>query len=144
MRIFSVPVIAALSLALMSCAANKNVPSYADALDEVTGQNGRACVRTDDIDGYGVLTGDVISIDSDFNYYLATVLPGCMDLGTSIGAVFQSDFYELCGQSMERIYTGDDRCTINKVYEFESRDEAFEAYNRAKDLRQQSREVASD
>lgn len=140
MKILAISSLITLSLALLSCAANQNVPNYNELLGDVTGQNGRACVRTSDIDGYGVLSGDVISIDGGFNYYLATVLPGCMDLNTSIAAMFSSDFGEVCGQSMDRMYTGGDQCTINRMYEFENRGEAFAAYNQAKARREEIRE----
>lgn len=140
MKILAISTLMTLSLALLSCAANRNVPKYNELLQDVTGQNGRACVRTSDIDGYGVLAGNVVSIDGGFNYYLATVLPGCMDLNTSVAALFSSDFGEVCGQSMDRMYTGGDRCIINHMYKFENRDEAFAAYNQAREQREQIRE----
>ena len=141
MKILAISSLMTLSLALLSCAANRNAPTYNELLGDVTGQKGRACVRTSDIDGYGVLAGDVISIDGGFNYYLATVLPGCTDLNTSVAALFSSDFGEVCGRSMDKMYTGGDRCIINQMYEFENRDEAFAAYNQAKERREEIREA---
>lgn len=141
MKILVISGLVTLSVALLSCAANRNVPNYNELLRDVTGQNGRACVRTSDIDGYGVHAGNVISIDGGFNYYLATVLPGCTDLNTSAAALFSSDFGEVCGRSMDRMYTGGERCIINQMYEFENREEAFAAYNQAKEQREEIREL---
>jgi len=101
----------------------------ATMLREATGQNGRACVRLADIRSYGVLKHDVVSINAFNGYYLATVLPGCLDLQSSIGALFRGSFGEVCGGAMNRIVTDDDQCLINQVFEFEDRDEAFAIFD---------------
>jgi hypothetical protein len=120
---------AALAVVLASCATG-NAPRMGQMLKETTGQNGRACIQLDDIQSYGVLEGGVISIDSmDGNYYLATVLPGCVDLQTSARALFSGDFGEVCGQTADSIVTGGDRCSINHIFEFDNRKEAFDTYN---------------
>ena len=106
-------------------------------LGQTTGQNGRACIRQSDIRGYGVLKGDVITIDGSRGYYLATVLPGCTDLNTSVGAMFSGGFGEICGGGMDSLATtGGDRCVIGKIYRFESREQAFAAYKESFDQRQ--------
>jgi hypothetical protein len=112
-----------------------NTPRMGAMLGETTGQNGRACIRQGDIRGYGVLKGDVISIDGSRNYYLATVLPGCNDLQTSVGAMFSGGFGEICGGGMDQVVTGADRCTIGKIYEFKNRDQALAVYKAAFDQR---------
>jgi hypothetical protein len=76
-----------------------------------------------------VLDGNVVSIDGTTKYYLATVMPGCNDLHTSVRALFQGGFGEVCGQSVNRVVTGGGQCTINKMYEFKNREEAFATFN---------------
>ena len=123
---------------LTACASTgSGKPKMGAMLGETTGQNGRACIRQGDIRGYGVLKGDVISIDGFRNYYLATVLPGCNDLQTSVGAMFSGGFGEVCGGGMDAIATsGGDHCTINKIYKFENRDQAMALYKETFDKRE--------
>jgi hypothetical protein len=124
---------------LASCASAR-VPSTAKFLDETTGQNGRACIDLHDIQSYGVLDDNIISINSLHNeYFLATVLPGCNDLQTSIGTLFHGDFGELCGQSARNavVTNGGDHCAINKIYRFKNREQAFATYKEARQKREQ-------
>jgi hypothetical protein len=114
---------------LAGCATGRDVPRVSRMLAEEIPQNGRACVRLSDIRSYGVLEDNVVSIDGTRNYYLATVLPGCNDLQASVRSLFSGGFGEICGQSMNKITTRGDSCTINKLYEFKSREEAFAVYN---------------
>ena len=73
---------------LAGCATAKG-PSMAKMLDDTVGQNGRACVRLNEIQSYGVLDSNIISIRTlGHGYYLATVLPGCNDLETSMHTLF--------------------------------------------------------
>lgn len=136
--------IVAFTTVLASCATTSDVPDIGQMLRETTGQNGRACVRVDDIRGYGVLKDDVVSIDSMSDYYLATVLPGCIDLQTSVRALFSGDFGEICGRTMDSVVTRGDRCTINQMFEFESREEAFATFNQVRERREELKRVASD
>lgn len=135
---------AALVVVLASCATTRDVPRMGEMLRETTGQNGRACVRLSDIRGYGVLKDNVVSIDGFRNYYLATVLPGCIDLQTSARAMFSGDFGEICGQTMDSIATRGDRCSINQVFEFENREEAFATYNDVLERREELKRSASN
>jgi hypothetical protein len=116
---------------LTACASTGGTPRMGKMLSENTGQNGRACVRLGDIRGYGVLDDGVVSIDGGTRYYLATFLPGCNDLETSARAAFDGDFGEVCGRSMNRIVSDGDSCVINQMFEFESREAAFAAYDLA-------------
>jgi hypothetical protein len=130
--------IAALAAILSSCASTGgDLPSMGEMLRDTTGQNGRACIRKGDIQGYGVLDGDVVSIDATRNYYLATVLPGCLDLTTSMGAAFRGDFNEVCGGSADKVFTQDNHCTINQMFEFKSREEAFDTFHSIQEKREQ-------
>lgn len=124
---------------LAACTSmDHKLPSISDTLRETTGQNGRACVRTSDIRGYGV-QGDVINIDSDTDYYIATVHPGCLDLQTSMGIMFSGGFSEICGGRIDKIITRDNECSINHIFQFKNRDAAFEAYEKATTRREELR-----
>lgn len=123
-------VIAVFTAVLASCASTGgDVPKVANMLRDTTGQNGRACIWQSDIQGYGVLKNNVVSIDGRRKYYLATILPGCIDLQTSARALFSSKFSQICGQSMDKMVTGGDQCVIGQIFEFENRKEAFATYN---------------
>lgn len=120
---------------LAGCAASRDLPRFSEILAGASGQDGRACIRQHDIRGYGVLKNDVISIDGGRRYYLATVMPGCNDLPTSMGIMFSSRFHEICGRSMDRIVTGSSWCSIDQIFEFSDRNEAFDTYDTAIDRR---------
>lgn len=128
---------------LTSCATMGNdVPRMGSMLRETTGQNGRACVQLHDIQSYGVLKNNVVSIDALRGYYLATVLPGCNDLDTSLRALFKGSFSEVCGGTTNKIATRRDSCTIDQMFEFKNRDEAFAAYNSTLEKRKELKENA--
>lgn len=132
-------------LALTACATQgPEVPSVAEMLRESTGQNGRACVRDANFRGYGVLKHNVLSIDGGRNYYLATVLPGCTDMTTSARAMFSGSFGEICGQSMHQMTTRGSSCTINQMFRFDNREQAFSVYNQVIERRDQLRRVGDE
>jgi len=129
------------SVVLTSCAST-NTPKMATMLRDTTGQNGRACILQSDIKSYGVLKDNIISINGKRKYYLATVLPGCNDLQTSVRAMFSGKFSEICGQSMDKLVTGGNQCTINHIFQFNSRDEAFAVYNSILEQRESMKDAA--
>lgn len=138
MRALTIFGVATLAVALSSCTTmGEDLPPMNDMLSEATGQNGRACVDTRDIQSYGVLEEDIISINAAGSYYLATTQPNCMDIMGSLGAAFSSDFRELCGQSMDTILTSGGSCTIGQLYQFETREEAFDTYNSIMERREE-------
>ncbi|MBN1379502.1 MAG: hypothetical protein JXA04_09730 [Gammaproteobacteria bacterium] len=140
LKLFGITLFAAV---LGGCASTgADIPRVSDMLRESTGQNGRACVRQMDIRSYGVLDNDVVSINATRKYYLATVWPGCNDLQTSMRAMFKGGFGEVCGGSTNKIATGGDQCVIRQMFEFKSRDEAFETYNALMEKRKEMREAA--
>lgn len=140
-RIFNLA-LGGLVVSLSACSSvNGSAPVFHEVLSDTVEQDGRACVRQSDIRGYGVLDHDVISIDARRNYYLAMVMPGCHALGTSPAAIFEERFSEVCGGGMHKVYTGDDHCTIRKMFEFESREAAFEAHQNAVDAYNELREA---
>lgn len=124
---------------LAACASpHKNpAPSVADLLMDASGQKGRACVRQNDIRGYGVLDNNWVSVDATRNYYLARLMPGCNSMATSPRAAFESRTYEVCGGGRSQLHTADDSCTIRYLFEFENREEAFAAYNAAVGTREE-------
>lgn len=127
--------IAALTTALVGCATT-DIPSMTDLLRDTTEQDGRACVRRADIDGYGVLENNIISIDGGQDYYLATVTPRCDNLASSIDTMFSNNFGEICGQSGDVVRTGRRSCEIDQVFQFDDREEAFDAFNEVMNARE--------
>lgn len=119
-----------------ACASQHDGPTMSKLLAKESVQNGRACIRQSDIRGFGVPENNVMSIDGGQKYYLATVLPGCINLQTSARAFFDGNFFEVCGQTGDRIVTQDERCTINQIFEFENREQAFEALENVKEQRE--------
>ena len=137
-------VIAVLTVVLSACATTgTKIPKVGTMLQEATGQNGRACVRQYDIDGYGVLDGGVVSIDADREYYLATLWPGCHDIAFSMRVLFNGRFTEICGGGMNKIHTRGESCNIKQLFEFENREQAFETYNAVKEKREQLKAQAA-
>lgn len=132
------------TLLFTACATGPEIPSVPELLSNNTGQDGRACVRVSDIRGYGVNNGGFINIDGTRGYYVATVNPGCTDLGTSPQLLFQGHFTEMCGGRMDKITTRENQCTIRAIFEFESRDAALEAYEKAKKQRDALEATAAD
>lgn len=124
---------------LAACASphNNPAPSVSDLLMDATGQKGRACVQQNDIQGYGILDNNWVSVDARRNYYLARLMPGCNSMATSARAAFESRTYEICGGGSSQLHTADDSCTIRYLFEFESREEAFAAYSAAVDTRKE-------
>lgn len=107
-----------------------NIPSNDNMLASLTEQDGRVCIRTNDIRGFGVLGDDVISVDSRRgSYFLMTTLYFCPSLRTSHTIGFAGDFTEFCGGGRDSVYTGDESCPIKAIYEFTSRKEAFATFD---------------
>ncbi len=133
MKTYQYICLAVTSVLLQACAiTDSNIPSYSQGLGNVTGQNGRACIRVTHIDSYGTLNDRVISIDASRNYYLATIHPGCPNIESSMGILLQGRFTEICGGRIDKIRTRDGFCSINKIYEFENQEQAFLAYDQTK------------
>jgi hypothetical protein len=130
---------------LVSCSSlSVNLPSYDDLLKAQTEQDGRACVRQQNIRGYGMLDNDVISINASgkHSYYLVTTLFKCHSLQTSFSAGFKGDFLELCGGGRDKILTSEESCPVKSIFEFESREQAFATFEKADEIRQDLRKEA--
>ena len=122
------------ALAVTGCASTAYQPNPAEmnsALRQITGQDGRACVRQRDIDGFGALSDTVLSVSDKFRgHYLMITRFRCPELATSLGAAFSGRFIEFCG-GRDSILAGGRSCPILSVFEFESREAAFEAMDAA-------------
>lgn len=138
LKIFGVAVCVAVLSSCTTTGGEKQ--KVGNMLGDTTGQNGRACVKLSDIEGYGVLQDNVLSIDGQGEHYLATLMPGCDEVTGTARIRFSGDFGEVCGQAMDEVVVDDEHCTINHVYEFEDRDEAMDAYNDVLEMREEMNE----
>ncbi len=139
---FKIPFISIglMSLVLASCGTNNkpSTPRISSLLAEQTQQDGRACVRDYQIRGYNVKHWDIILLDAGRKHYVATTFQRCSELSSSNEAIFFSRFHEICGGS-SKVITRDGNCTIDKIFEFDNRDEAKAAVEQAFEARQQAR-----
>ena len=136
----------ALSLPLLfACSSTSFSPSSTEmnqALQEVTGEDGRACVRSRDISGYGTLNDTTISVSDKFRgHYLMVTNYRCPAMETSPGAAFKGAFTEFCGRRDSLFASGGQRCPVQSIFIFESRDAAFEAFDKAEELIKKQREA---
>lgn len=106
-----------------------------DALKQVTGQNGRECFYVRDILGFGTLSDSVLSVSAKFSkHYLMVTLYRCPSLQYGGGAAFWGSFSEFCGGGRNSVQSQDKPCPVKSVFEFESRDEAFAAHDKALEI----------
>ena len=134
--------VAALTLlGLSACSTQQNKssePSLTTLMGEHTGQDGRACLRTSRITGYSTTNfGKLITINTRHKYYVAAPLYRCHDIGISAKAVFDGRSIEFCGGGGSSIVTGQERCPIKKLYEFDDRASAHAAIQAITDKRKQ-------
>lgn len=127
---------------LSGCANNpKNLPSFDELLKSETQQDGKTCIRQNDINGYGVLGNDIISVDArGKKHYLITTLYRCNTLNTGFQAGFDGSYFDFC-PLRDKIVTIDESCPVKSIFEFDSRDDAFAAFENAKSLRDEAREA---
>jgi len=134
----------AIAIALSACSSNpskKSVPDVSTMLRQETGQNGRACIRQSEILGFGTPKHNVVSIDGNRKYYIATVLPGCNSLDTAFAAAFKGGFGEVCGGT-GKMQLRNEHCTIRDIFEFKNRDQAFATLNKVMTERKALQEQA--
>lgn len=136
MKILKILGAAACCTVLASCATGSDTRKLGNMLSDITEQNGRACVSVSDIGAYGVLKDNIVSIEADREHYLATIAPECDELTSSARIMFSGDFGEVCGHGMDQIVMGDNRCTINELFEFDNREEAMDAYHATLEMRE--------
>ena len=128
---------------LLAACSTTSVPTSSElntALMDITGEDGRACVRVQDISGYGVLNDSTVSVSSKFRkHYLMVTAYRCSELQTALGAAFKGSFTEFCGRR-DSIVSGGQRCPVQGVFEFENREAAFRAFDEAENRIDSSRE----
>ncbi|KAA9130329.1 hypothetical protein F3N42_13410 [Marinihelvus fidelis] len=123
---------------ISACTNQPSKPTSSDylaAFKAETGQDGRACVNNSDINGYGTLDPDsVVSIDSRRmnEYFVAVTNRRCDGIGTSSVAAIGGNDWELCGGRMDTITVAGDRCTIGGLFAYDSREAAFDSWDRVK------------
>ncbi|MFT6268268.1 MAG: hypothetical protein ACJAVV_001076 [Alphaproteobacteria bacterium] len=144
-------IVGLLTLASLSACSTltANLPNNNTLLKEVTKQDGRACIRSNDINGFGILDDDVISIDGRRGeYYLATTLYRCNSLNISPQLAFKGNFAEFCGGGRASVITGDETCPVNAIYKFDSREDAFATFdvvtNKRAALREELKKEAAE
>lgn len=137
-----------LLLAVAGCGSTRinYEPSAMDEqLRDLTGQNGRTCLYANRITGYGAISESVLNVSTtQRKQYLMVMIYRCPDLEQSPAAVFAGAFGELCGGGRDRVGLPGKPCPIRSIYEFESRDAAFEALEQAEANIQQQQEALVD
>ena len=132
---------------IQACSSTTFTPTSQEmnqALQEITGEDGRACVRTHDISGYAPLNDTTVSVSDKFRgHSLMITNYRCPAMETSHGAAFVGAFTEFCGRR-DALFSGGDRCPVQSVFLFENRDAAFDAFDKAEALIKQQREANSE
>jgi len=114
------------------------------AMKEITGQDGRACVEIRDISGYGAISDCVLSVSSRFNkQYIMVTMHRCPAIEFGAALAFNGAFSDFCGGGRDSVHAGEGRCPVQNVFEFENRDAAFAAHDRAEELIEKQREAVS-
>ena len=126
---------------LTGCASSPaNLPSYDELLKAETEQDGKTCIRQSDINGYGVLGNDIISVDARRKkHYLITTLYRCNSLNTGFQAGFDGNYFDFC-PIRDKIITIDESCPVKSIFEFDSRKDAFAAFEKVEAIRDEARE----
>ncbi len=142
---FRVFLILAIALLLLpACSSTSYTPTSQEmnqALQEITGTDGRACIRTRDISGYAPLNDTTVSVSDKFRgHYLMVTNFRCPAMETSMGAAFAGAFTEFCGRR-DSMFSGGDRCPVQSIFVFENRDAAFEAFDQAQEQVRSRREA---
>lgn len=144
MKLKTLPTLA-IALLVMTACSTTFVPTPSEmnsALREITGQNGRACVRIRDISGYGALSDSVLSVSSKFRkHYIMVTMHRCPAIETGAHLAFKGAFTDFCGGGRDSVHAGEGRCPVQSVYEFDDRDAAFAAHDKAEEMLRQQRGI---
>lgn len=131
-----------------ACSSTTFVPTPSEmntAMREITGQNGRACVRIRDIQGYGALSDSVISVSSNFRkQYIMVTMHRCPAIESGAHMAFKGAFTDFCGGGRDSVHAGDGRCPVQSVYEFDDRDAAFAAHDKAEEMIRKQRGIPEE
>jgi len=132
---------------IQACSSTSFSPSSQEmnlALQEITGEDGRACVRSRDISGYAPLNDTTVSVSDKFRAHSLMVTTfRCPAMEGSPGAAFKGAFTEFCGRR-DALFSGGSRCPVQSIFIFESRDAAFEAFDQAEALIKEQRGKEKD
>jgi hypothetical protein len=117
-------------LLLASCSGmeQKPQPPPIDAvLAGLTEQNGRACIRVNDIHGFAALSDQLISVNSRRGeYFLVTMPYRCYSLSSTYEIAFKGSYLDVCGGgARDAILTPDESCPIKHIFKFKSRKDAL-------------------
>ena len=133
---------------IAACSTTTYVPTPSEmntAMRDITGQNGRACVRMRDISGYGTISDSVISVSSKFRkQYIMVTMHRCPAIESGAHLAFKGAFTDFCGGGRDSVHAGDGRCPVQSVYEFDNRDAAFAAHDKAEEMIKKQREASED
>ncbi|NIP18078.1 MAG: hypothetical protein GWM87_07905, partial [Xanthomonadales bacterium] len=82
-----------------------------EMLAQVTEQDGRSCVRVDDIDGYAPLDDTMVSVSArGRKHYLMTTMFRCNSLRGTFRVGVSGRFSEVCGGGMGHLVTDEETC----------------------------------
>lgn len=138
-RNLSIGLLTGLLLASCGTQEKKPEPPPIDAvLAGLTEQNGRACIRVNDIHGFAAMSDQMISVNSRRGEYFLVTLPHrCYSLSSTYEIAFQGAFLDVCGGgARDRILTPEESCPIKHIYKFKSRKEALATLELAKKKQQ--------
>jgi hypothetical protein len=103
------------------------LPSVDELLTQFTEQNGRSCIRTNDIRGFSALDDQLVSVNGRRGeHFLVTTLYRCYSLDSSFAIGFSGSFSEVCGGSAgNQLVTREESCPVKHIYKFPSKDDAM-------------------
>lgn len=124
-----------ITLSLVACSTTAVTPTAMemnDTLAEITGMDGKACLRIRDITGYTALSETVISARMlRRSQALLVTNKRCPGLQSTNAAIFDSTVTEICGGRTDSLITFRERCTVKSIFEFENQQAAFDAFEQA-------------
>ena len=114
------------------------LPSVDSLLLQMTEQDGRACIRSGDMNGFAALDDDIVSVNARRKkHYLITTTYSCHSLGSSFSLGLSGTFSEVCGGgASNQLITRDEACPIKHIFVFESREDALATYEMVKGRRE--------
>jgi hypothetical protein len=121
-------------LFLAACATTHEMEPAAvsSELNNITGQDGMACLEPNHIRGWMPLDETVLRVsDKSGGYYLLVTSYDCPAMEDAQGAIFQGVYGSLCGGDSDQLRIGLTRCTIGHVYTFDDQASADQAYESA-------------
>jgi len=135
------------SLCLSACGsmATRPLPQEMNqALLELTGQDGRACIRISEISGYASLSDSLLSVTTiRKSHALMVTNHRCPALESTSAAVFDGQFTQICGGNRDFIVVVSERCSVRSIFKFDDRQAALDAIDAAEQRIKAGRDNAS-